>query len=129
MAFASAQDYELRYGEVEDEDRLLALLDDASAFLCAQSGFKLKPDDEVQRANLVRITCAVVRRSLSAGAWAGLANVSQGAGGYSASATVYNPGGDFYLTKAERRALGISGGRVGVTDPYGEVGRDDAADA
>ena len=46
-------------------------------------------------------------------------NVSQGAGGYTASVGVYNPSGDFYLTKQEKRLLGIGGGRVGMTDPYG----------
>ena len=128
MAFASVQDYELRFGPVEDEDRLLALLDDATAFLSAQPGLEVDPDDEVQRANLLRVTCAVVNRSLSAGAFAGLSSVSQGAGGYTANVAVYNPAGDYYLTKAERKVLGISGGRVGSTDPYGKEA-DDAADA
>ena len=47
----------------------------------------------------------------------GLSNVSQGAGGYTASVAVYNPGGDLYLTRNERRALGIGGARIGSVSP------------
>ena len=55
--------------------------------------------------------------------YAGLSNVSQGAGGYTASVSVYNPGGGFRLYAEERRMLGIGGGRVGMTDPYGDGAR------
>lgn len=117
--FATVDDYEARYGDVEDPDRIAVLLGDASAFIAAQPGFALNPDSEVQALALTVVTCSLVHRSQSAGAWAGLSNVSQGGDGYTASATVYNPSGDFYLTKQERRMLGIGGGHVGMTDPYG----------
>lgn len=117
--FATVEQYEARYGEVEDRQQVETLLGDASAFIAAQPGFTLNPDSEVQALALTVVTCSLVHRSQSAGAWAGLSNVSQGGDGYTASATVYNPSGDFYLTKQERRMLGIGGGRVGMTDPYG----------
>lgn len=117
--FATVDDYEARYGEVEDPDRISVLLGDASAFIEAQPGFVLNPDSEVQALALTIVTCSLVHRSLSAGAWAGLSNVSQGGDGYTASATVYNPSGDFYLTKQEKRLLGVGTGRIGMTDPYG----------
>lgn len=120
-AFATLEDYETRYGEAEDPERVNTLLGDASAFIAAQPGFSRDEADEVKEANLARITCAVVDRSLSAGDLAGFQSVSQGAGGQTASVSVYNPSGDFYLTKAERRVLGIGGGRIGLTDPYGEA--------
>ena len=123
-AFATVDDYQARYGEVDDAKRLALLLDDATAFISSQSGFARDPDDSTQAANLVRVACAVVHRSLSAGDLAGIQSYSEGAVGYTASVTPYNPSGDFYLTKAERRSLGISGGRVGVTDPYGCGGAD-----
>lgn len=124
VPFATVEDYEARYGEVEDQQQVETLLGDASAFIAAQPGFRLLAPDEdgydLQQDNLVRVTCAVVHRSLSAGDFAGLSSVSQGAGGYTATVNVYNPGEDFYLTKAEKRTLGIGGGRIGMTDPYGD---------
>lgn len=123
-AFATEYDYTLRYGAADGCADLATLLSDATAFIASQHGFARNPDNEAQSANLVRITCAVVHRSLSAGSLAGIQSYSEGAVGYTASVTPYNPSGDFYLTKAERRSLGISGGRVGMTDPYGCGGAD-----
>lgn len=119
--FATVDDYEAIYGEVEDAGRVSTLLGYASAFIMGQSGFQLNPDDPVQEANLTRITCALVHRSLSAGAWSGFSSVSQGAGGQTASVTLSNPAGDLYMTKQERRILGLGGGRIGQTDPFGEA--------
>lgn len=117
--FATVDDYEARYGEVEDPDRISVLLGDASAFIASQPGFPEGEPSELLNLALTVVTCSVVHRSLSAGAWAGLSNVSQGGDGYTASATVYNPSGDFYLTKQEKRLLGVGTGRIGMTDPYG----------
>ena len=105
-SFATASDYENRYGGVDDQERIQSLLDDASAYILAYPGFEHRPDDPVQQRNLTRVTCAVVHRALAGAAWSGLSNVSQGAGGYNASATVANPGEDFYLPKGDRLALG-----------------------
>lgn len=117
--FATAEDYETRYGEVEDEARVSALLQDATNVIASQPGFELRGGDDTFVGVLETVTCAMVHRSLMSGAYAGLSNVSQGAGGYTASVAVYNPGGDLYLTRNERRALGLGGGRIGQTDPYG----------
>lgn len=117
--FATVEDYEERYGPASDRERVGVLLGDATAFIAGQPGFALAEGDEAQASALTMVACAVAHRSLSAGAWAGLSNVSQGAGGYTASATVYNPSGDLYLTKSERVLLGLGGGRVGTTDPFG----------
>lgn len=115
--FATVDDYEARYGEAEDPDRISVLLGDASVFIESQPGFVLNPDSEVQALALTIVTCSIVHRSQSAGAWAGLSNVSQGGDGYTASATVYNPSGDFYLTKQEKRLLGVGTGRIGSVAP------------
>lgn len=119
--FATVEDYEARYGEVEDRSRVETLLSDATAFISSQPGFALREDEETQVANLTRVTCAVVHRSLMSGDLSGFSQVSESAVGISASATVYNPGEDFYLTRADRVSLALSGGRVGMTDPYGEA--------
>lgn len=115
--FATVEDYEARYGEVEDAARVSALLSDASLFLASQRGLSIDPDDATQAALLTAVTCAMVHRSMMAGSYAGLSSVSQGAGGYTASVGVYNPSGDFYLTKGEKRALGIGGARIGSVSP------------
>ena len=119
---ATVFDYEARYGEAEDPERLSVLLEDATAFVMAQPGVSLPGDSDaccsVMRANLTRVICAVVHRALSAGELAGLSSVSQGASGYTATVSVANPGEDFYLTKADRQALGIGVGRIGQTRPF-----------
>lgn len=115
--FATVEDYETRYGEVEDEARMTALLQDATNIIASQPGFCDKDRDETWWGVLETVTCAVVHRSMMAGSYAGLSNVSQGAGGYTASVSVYNPGGDLYLTRNERRALGLGGARIGSVAP------------
>ena len=115
--FATVDDYTDRYGGVDDETRLATLLSDASLFLASQRGLAVDPDDETQAALLAAVTCAMVHRSMMAGSYAGFKSVSQGAGGYTASVGVYNPSGDFYLTKGEKRALGIGGARIGSVAP------------
>ena len=92
------------------------VLEDATAYLMSL-GVSLDASDEVQTATLRRVTCAMVHRSMVAGDYEGLSNVSQGAGGYTESAAIYNPGGDIYLTKSEKEALGIGGCSFGVILP------------
>ena len=115
--FATVEDYEARYGEVEDEARVSALLQDATNIIASQPGFCDKNRDDTWWGVLETVTCAMVHRSMMAGSYAGLSNVSQGAGGYTASVAVYNPGGDLYLTRNEKRALGIGGARIGSVAP------------
>lgn len=119
--FATAADYEARYGEVEDPEQVGVLLEDATAFIAAQPGLLLRGEGEdgyeLQRANLRRACCSVVHRSLSAGDLAGFSNLSQAAGVYNASVTLANPTEDFYLTAAEKKSLGISGARIGSVRP------------
>lgn len=117
-SYATLADYELRYGETNSPERLAALLGDATAFIDSYPGFAFRGDDILQAANLVRVCCAVVYRSLSAGDLAGVSSYSQGGVGYSASVTLSNPSGDFYLTASEKRSLGIGRGRIGATSPY-----------
>ena len=80
--FATVADYEARYGEAEDEARVSALLQDATNIIASQPGFSTCGRDETWWGVLETVTCAVVHRSMMAGSYAGLSNVSQGAGGY-----------------------------------------------
>ena len=115
--FATVEDYEARYGKVDDEERISMLLQDATNIIASQPGFSTRDRDETWWGVLETVACAMVHRSMMSGAYAGLSNVSQGAGGYTASVSVYNPGGDLYLTRNERRALGIGGARIGFAAP------------
>ena len=115
--FATVADYEARYGEVEDEARVTALLQDATNIIASQPGFCDKNRDETWWGVLETVACAMVHRSMMAGSYAGLSSVSQGAGGYTASVGVYNPGGDMFLTRNEKKALGIGGARIGSVAP------------
>lgn len=119
--FATVTDYEARYGPVPEDDRVRVsmLLADASNLVASQPGFEMPKGDETLSGVLESVTCAMVHRSMRSGAYAGLSSLSQGAGGYTASVGVYNPGGDLFLTDNERRALGLEGGRVGASDPWG----------
>lgn len=119
--FATVEDYGARYGPVPEADaeRVATLLADASNLVASQPGFEARDGDETFSGVLKSVTCAMVYRSMRAGAYAGLSSLSQGAGGYTASVGIYNPGGDLFLTDNERRALGLDGGRIGQTDPYG----------
>lgn len=116
--FATVDDYEARYGDVDDPERIETLLGDASSFISSLPGFVYHEGDALQAANLVRITCAVVHRSLIAGDLAGVSSFSQTAGSYTVNVSPYNASGDYYLTKQEERALGIGAGRIGQTWPY-----------
>ena len=115
--FATVADYEARYGKVDDEERISKLLQDATNIIASQPGFCDKNRDDTWWGVLETVTCAMVHRSMMAGSYAGLSSVSQGAGGYTASVGVYNPGGDLYLTRNEKRALGIGGARIGSVAP------------
>ena len=44
--FATVEQYEARYGEVEDRQQVETLLGDASAFIAAQPGFILLGQDD-----------------------------------------------------------------------------------
>ena len=88
---ATVEDYEARYGKVDDEERISKLLQDAANIIASQPGFCDKDRDDTWWGVLETVACAMVHRSLMSGAYAGLSNVSQGAGGYTASVAVYNP--------------------------------------
>lgn len=70
-------------------------------------------DDPSITSNLEMVTVESVRRQMASSA-CGLpvTQVSQAGGGYTASATLQNPAGDWYLKADEKEALGIGGCQV-----------------
>lgn len=103
--FASLAELRARWPDMPpgSEAHAKVLLDDAADFILET----VPSATEAQLSTLRRICCSVVRRSMEAGATpAGIEQFSQAAGPFSQSVKPLNPSGDFYLTKAERKALG-----------------------
>lgn len=110
--FATVNDLELRYRLLDDseKERAETLLSDASAILRAEfsrAGETIDESDDIQSANLVRVCCSMVRRVLSSGPLDDVSSVNRMAGSYSEQRTFANPTGDMYITKNERRSLGL----------------------
>ena len=112
-AFATVSDLESRWRvmDASEKSHAAVLLVDAAALILA-NGVKVNDEDEMQAANLMRVSCAMVQRAMAQGdgeqqhAWGG--NL------------VMNPSGDLYLSKADRRSLGIGGARIGVLSMLGD---------
>lgn len=114
-AFATVKDLESRWRVMDSAEKRRAevMLQDAAAIITAamkQSGVALDKYDETQAANLVRVSCAMVQRAMAQGdgeqehAWGG--NL------------VMNPSGDLYLSKADKRSLGIGRTHIGFFSPF-----------
>ena len=116
--FAALVDLEVRWRPMQDEtegDRASILLDDASMMIRSQkpTADTLAASDPVFAASLKIVTCAVVKRAMQAPAgMEGVGQFQQSGGPFSQNLTFSNPGGDLYLTKAEKRRLGIGGQRA-----------------
>ena len=125
MRYAEVSDLEARTTRpMSDDERAVAsaLLDDASAMLTALAG---PPEDDDRCALMTMVACNMVQRAMSA-TDAGLFGVTQStmtAGPYTQSQTYSNPAGDMYLTKTEKRMLGVSQGYIGSIRPM--IGRHD----
>ena len=111
MAYAEVADVEARWHSLSGEERQRAsvLIEDASAML--DGLVKVDEDDEAQACQLKTVCCNMVIRSMVASMsdMYGVSQQSVTAGPYSQSLSYSNPSGDMYLTKMERRLLGISG--------------------
>jgi hypothetical protein len=106
-AFATTEDLEKRWHTLTNAEKSKAevLLDDASQ--------KLRDDypKQVEAASpltLTRIVCQMVKRAMTVGdEMAGISQHSETDGPFNDSFTYSNPDGDLYLTKAEKRSLGV----------------------
>ncbi|MDR1815648.1 MAG: phage Gp19/Gp15/Gp42 family protein [Clostridiales Family XIII bacterium] len=119
--YATVDDVEARYGPLsaQDAQRAGVLLQDAAALILAVGGTPAENLDGDAEAAYKAVCCAMVHRVMISPAWAvgGVTQHSQTAGPFSESYSFGNPNGDLYLTKAERRQLGMSGARVSTIAP------------
>ena len=119
MAFADVSDIESRWRELstDEEARATTLIDDASAMLSALAA--VDETDEEQAELLKMVCCNMVIRAMSASEYDafGASQMSMTAGPYSQQWTYTNPTGDMFITKMEKRLLGISTSYIGTIRP------------
>lgn len=125
MAYATVSDIESRIERAlsqDEQSRASVLIDDASAMLTAL--VNVDSDDQEQAQLLKQVCCSMVIRAMSAteADAFGASQMSMTAGPYSQSWSYSNPTGDMYLTKLEKRLLGITSGYIGTIEP--RIGND-----
>ena len=124
MAYATVSDIESRWRALNEAEQTRAsvLIDDASAMLTAL--VNVDSDDQEQAQLLKQVCCSMVIRAMSAteADAFGASQMSMTAGPYSQSWSYSNPTGDMYLTKLEKRLLGITSGYIGTIEP--RIGND-----
>lgn len=111
MAYATVEQLLLRWPGLPEASRPRAetLLEDAAVHLDAEKPPVVAEGGTVTDLPARRlVSCAMVERAMKAdGQAAGVSQMSRTMGPFAQSATFANPTGDLYLTKAERRLLGI----------------------
>lgn len=127
MAYAEVSDIETRWRDLstDEESRATALLDDASAMLAELVDIH---DGDEQQAELLKIVCcSMVIRAMSASEYDafGASQMSMTAGPYTQQFTYSNPSGDMYLTKMEKRLLGITSSYITSIRPMMRGDHDD----
>lgn len=110
----TVEELESRWHPLETVDKVQAkaLLADAVDVIKAEcSHWETLPEERV-----VRVACQMVKRAMLAGDWAGITQRSETDGPFTESFTFSNADGDLYLTRSERKALGIAGQRAFFVD-------------
>ena len=129
-SFATADAYRALHDTDLADARLQALLDRASRDVAAElraAGVDYSEPGEELAADLADVCISLVRRAVGDGADLpfGASSASQAAAGFSASVTLANPYGDLFMTRAERRKLGLGRARAGWAGPFAAGGEGD----
>lgn len=122
--FATADDYKRRYGDVDDEGLLLEVLMDATRLIAAElDRYGIPAEDKEMSDALMQVCRQVANRALDREEDEefpiGVTQMTDTTGPFSHSYTVSSAYGDLYLTKAERRLLGIGRSRIRFVVPGG----------
>lgn len=114
MAYATVADIEERWHTLSADEQARAgvLLDDAAVIIDALAN--IKDGDDMERARYVSVNMVIRAMSATETDTFGVSNASMTAGSYSQSWTYTNPSGDMYLTKIEKRLLGVTSGYIGT---------------
>ena len=119
MAFAVVSDIEARWRTLsaDEASRASTLIDDATAMLSAL--VKVDAADAQQAELLNTVCCNMVIRAMAQSGMDtfGVSQAAITAGPYTQSFSYSNPSGDMYLTKLEKKLLGVSIGYIGSIRP------------
>lgn len=116
MAFATYEDVEARWRTLtaDEQTKATVLLNDAANMLLAL--VRVDESDGQQQAILKQVSCTMVIRSMVASESTafGVDKLQATMGPFSQQMSFTNPNGDLYLTKQEKRLLGIghTNGRI-----------------
>jgi len=123
MAYADIKDLERRWRNLtpSEDERAQALLEDNSEVLRAlliQAGIDVTDPSEEYLGVLRYVVCMATARMLKTPAdQPALNSLQQMAGPYQSMQSFANPSGDFYLTRTEKTALGLTGTRIVSVKP------------
>ncbi|TNU89045.1 hypothetical protein FIC87_12660 [Eggerthella lenta] len=122
--FATPAQYEARYGDVDEPELLAEVLMDATRLVASalgRAGIDYADPSEEFADRLMQACRSMAHRAMGGDAEipAGATQFSEGAGSYTQSFTIGNPYGELYVSKAERRLLGLDGARAGFCVPGG----------
>ena len=114
MAYATCEDIQRRNGmDVLDMDYVTALLDDAAVIVDAYNKNATEAAKKLVSCNMVIRTIG----SRDEGVPIGTTQATTSAMVYSQTWTNANGSGELYLTKLDKKILGV-GNRIGCTNPY-----------
>ena len=128
-AFCDIDQYQERYGECDDPELLSAALMDASRIIAAEldmHGIDWQDPDEDYAERLMQVTRDMAHRAVSVDTSEddipyGATQFSQSADGFTQYLGFQNSGssgyGDMYMSKTEKRLLGIGRQRIGSLFP------------
>lgn len=127
MAFATYEDVEARWRTLtaDEQGKATTLLEDAATVLSGMVAVDTSDSD--QAAALKLVSCNMVIRSMVASASSafGVEELSATMGPFGQTAHFANPNGDMYLTKLDKRLLGIGGGEGRMLYPHYGCGDSD----
>lgn len=127
MAFATYEDIEARWRTLtaDEQTRATTLLDDAAVML---NRLVVVDASDMEQADALKIvSCNMVIRSMVASASSafGVDELQATMGPFGQTAHFANPSGDMYLTKLDKRLLGVTGGKGRILHPAYGVKRHD----
>ena len=114
-AFATVADLEARWRGLSEQEQARAkvLLLDAADLIRTTT----RRWGELSESTLKRVSCQVVRRAMGSDSIpGGVSSMSTTDGPFTQQFSYANPQGDLYLTKTERKSLGVGVGRAFEVD-------------